>query len=160
MAEIAAHIKLTGPGSRLEKVTVPLEPADWHSFATESVWAERLDDERFRIANVPFLAKGLSLGDVVCASRSPSGFEFVRVEVRGGHSTYRFVLRAGTADGAWLPYWVPLEHVGCTFERATERLVAVDVPPSTNIHDAFRLLEDGERAGVWTFEEGHCGHKV
>jgi hypothetical protein len=21
-------------------------------------------------------------------------------------------------------------------------------------------MEEGERAGVWSFEEGHCGHRV
>lgn len=64
----------------------------------------------------------------------------------------------GALSDAWLAYWLPLENAGCTYERATGRLLAIDVPPLTEIHLAYGLLEAGEQAGVWSFQEGHCGH--
>jgi hypothetical protein len=144
----------------LTKIVVQLDTADWHSYATESLWCQRLPDGGYRLDNVPFLAKGLSCYDVVEARETASGLEVVAVRLRSGHSTYRFVVPPDAPEAAWERYWLPLEQVGCTYERATRRLFAVDVPPETDIHAAFRLLEAGERAGVWTFEEGHCGHPV
>ena len=54
--------------------------------------------------------------------------------------------------------WAPLEDLGCTFEEGT--VLAVDVPPSANIYDVYRLLDAGASAGAWDFEEGHCGHPL
>ena len=45
-------------------------------------------------------------------------------------------------------------------EQATDRLLAIDVPPETDVHAAYALLEKGETDGFWDFEEGHCGHAV
>ena len=78
------------------------------------------------------------------------------VVARGGHSTYRVV---GDAD-RFARRWPTLSAHGCTFERANATLVAIDVPPEAAIHDVYRALEAGERAGDWDFEEGHCGHPV
>ena len=49
-----------------------------------------------------------------------------------------------------------LEGLGCTFEKATARLYAVDVPKESDIDAVYRALEQGEEAGAWEFEEGHC----
>ena len=57
-------------------------------------------------------------------------------------------------------YWRPLRAMGCAFENANDYWIAVDVPSKTDIHRAYALLEKGERDGVWTFEEAHCGHAI
>lgn len=85
---------------------------------------------------------------------------FELVEGRGGHSTYRLFVVGGIADDQWQPFWQPLEEIGCTFEQATPRLFAIDVPPETDIYKAHELLDFGEKAGVWSFEEAHCGHPL
>ncbi len=54
--------------------------------------------------------------------------------------------------------WAPLEALGCTLERATGRLFAVDVPPAADIHEVYDGLAKGAAAGVWDFEEAHVGH--
>jgi Domain of unknown function (DUF4265) len=53
-----------------------------------------------------------------------------------------------------------LEKDGCTFEGAREKLLAVDVPPRADIYGVYALLQRGEDAGAWEFEEGHCGHPL
>ncbi len=144
----------------LVKLTTRLEPSEWYSYVTETLWAEPLEGGSFRILNVPFYAKGLSFGDVVSVQTGEWGREIERVEARGGHSTYRLFLAGDYQTNAWLRYWEPLEGIGCTYERGTERLFAIDVPPGADIHEAYRLLDAGEQAGVWGFEEGDCGHAL
>ncbi len=56
--------------------------------------------------------------------------------------------------------WRRLQELGCTYERANRRLIAIDVPPRTDVYAVYRVLEEGEKAKYWEFEEGHCGHPL
>ncbi len=76
------------------------------------------------------------------------------------NSTYRFFLVSENSQQGFESAWQPLEALKCTYERATDFLLAVDVPPKTDIYEAYEILEQGLEAGVWDFEEGHCGHPL
>ena len=85
------------------------------------------------------------------------------VAVSGGHSTYRIMMpskRGAENNPIFEEYWKPLEEIGCSFEGFDATIIAVDVPPQTDIYKAFNLLQAGEDDGVWSFEEGHCGHQL
>jgi hypothetical protein len=142
------------------KIVVELESDAWHGFQTESLWAVPLGGDTYLVRNVPFYAKGLSHEDTVSAVPGLGVPVVSAVVKRGGHSTYRFILEDGAAEAAWIPFWQPIEEAGCTYERAGTTLFAVDVPPQTDIQRVYKLLEAGEKAGVWGFEEGHCGHQL
>lgn len=147
----------------LVKVYFELDPADQRESASESVWARPLGNDRFRLENSPFLVYGYSFGDVVLGEVAGDGRMVVRgVSFRGGHSTYRLMLIEGlTIDAAdFGAAWRDLETLGCTFEHASGRLLAVDVPPSTDADAVYSVLERGESDGIWEFEEGHCGHPL
>lgn len=125
------------------------------------MWAEPLGRGRYRIRNVPFYAYGISFGDVVrAAGHGADELLMERVEDRSGHSTYRiFVEEEFTPESPEFgQFWQPVEQTGANYERGSDMLLAVDVPPSSNIDRVFQLLTAGESAGVWLFEEGHCGH--
>lgn len=36
--------------------------------------------------------------------------------------------------------------------------MSVDVPPPADMYAVYKALEEGESAGLWEFEEAHCGH--
>lgn len=145
-------------GGDVAKVTFTLEKADWHDHATETLWAEPIGGDRFRLHNVPFYAYGVSYDDTVLAPETDGGRFVQGVSERGGHSTYRiFVSNTETLE-RFPEYWAPLESLGCTLERATERLFAVDVPPEADIYGVYDGLTKGEASGVWDFEEAHVGH--
>jgi hypothetical protein len=103
---------------------------------------------------------GVSHEDVVRASLVDGSLFFDRVERRSGHSTYRFVTMDGIMEDQWAPYWLPLEETGCTYERGGPRLFAVDVPPENDIYRTYELLEAGEKAGVWSFQESPLRQSV
>lgn len=143
--------------SKQRKVVLRLDPDAWHGSATETIWTEWLGENRYLVENSPFYAFGVSYQDVIKAL--PQGDELVydSVLVRGGHSTYRIIKMA---SGDFSTYWGPLQALGCTYEEGPNGLLSVDLPPSTNIRTAYEKLQDGERAGAWEFEEGHCGHAL
>ncbi len=138
------------------KVVFDLERGE-APYETESVWAERVSEGRFRILNSPFFAFGISYEDEVEAAPCGSVFKFVRVVHRSGRSTYRIILQSeNTVKGDdFIKRWEPFHKAGCTFECANQRYIAVDIPPSANVAELYELLERGEEQGVWVFEEGH-----
>jgi hypothetical protein len=145
----------------LSKILVRLPAGSWHGFETETIWAEKVGEDQYRLRNVPFFAKGFAVGDVVATTVDHDGVRVVdRVTIQGGHSTYRMFLTNGTTMGSmrFKEAWDRLAALGCTYERATGHLVAVDVPPHADIQKVYVLLQQAENEGVWEFEEGHCGH--
>lgn len=142
----------------LVKVRFQLEPGAWHGSATETLWAERVDDRRLRLRNVPFYAFGVSVEDVVFAHPAEGIFEFDGVSIRGGHSTYRIIIGKKAETGRVEEWWARLSELGCTYEQGSGGLRAIDVPPSADIRAVYLLLEQAEREGLWDFEEGHCSY--
>jgi hypothetical protein len=145
----------------LVKVAIDLGEGQWHGHVAETMWAAPVADHRYRLDNVPFYALGLSYGDVVVAAPDDDGQLRVRgVLERGGHSTYRVFVTKTVDDPGFSRFWSRLEKLGCSYERATERLLAIDVPRETDIYRTYAVLEEGKKKGVWDFEEGHCGHPL
>lgn len=153
------HHKLS-PVEHLVKVTFELEESDWHDHATETLWAAAVDDKACILRNVPFYIYGVSYGDSVVVEQKGDQRLFRRVYERGGHSTYRIFLVDQKAEDQFETTWSPLDELGCTYERATDYLIAVDVPSEANIYSVYAALENGLAAGFWDFEEGHCGHQI
>jgi len=147
----------------LVKVFFELDDSDWHGYGSESVWAEPISSDRYRLRNTPLFAKGVSFEDVVFVKETEDGFLYKSTSIAAGHSTYRILFDKQVSNDEFQKYWSPLQDLGCTYESADRGamiLFAVDVPPSTDIHEAYRLLNEGEEDGCWGFEEGHCGHTV
>jgi hypothetical protein len=149
------HFSNSGQG--LVKVVLDLSK-DNGPVATESLWAEPIGDSRFKLRNAPFFAYGFSEQDIVKVEERDGNFVVTGSEERGGHSTYRIFLPIETTEEKFTRDWKPLEKLGCTYERANRRLVAIDVPPLADVYAVYAVLENGEKAGLWEFEEGHCGH--
>lgn len=139
------------------KIRVPLPAGSWHGYASEGLWAEPVARDQFRLLNTPFYAKGLSVDDVVAATLAPDGYEFDSVIERSGHSTYRLIPEDKDQVAQGL---MDLQRLRCTWEEGPGGLLAIDVPPESNIHDVYAVLESGSEQGIWDFEEGHVGHDI
>jgi hypothetical protein len=121
----------------------------------ETVWAADIGEGRFQLRNLPFYAFGLALDDIFTVAPSSAGFPMVAdVVERSGHSSYRLFLREGRRDDDFNQAWAPLAAAGCVYEHATSQLIAVDVPPATDLDTAYRLLEAG--LTVWDLEEAYA----
>jgi hypothetical protein len=127
----------------------------------ETMWAEVIGSGRYRLRNLPYLAVGLALDDIVTVKPAETGEWPMLDEVveRSGHSTYRIALQDGQSfEGAFAKAWNPLRHLGCALERFSDRFAGVDVPTETDVDQAYQLLEQGMADGVWWFDEVQVGH--
>jgi hypothetical protein len=162
MSNIGHERKRGGPPlGKLVKILFELEEKRHKDgYATETMWAEEVASGRYRLRNIPFHVYEVSFEDIVFAKYSEGILSFSGVSMRGGHSTYRLFLSENLEQGEFVKLWNPIEKLGCTYEGATKRLLAVDVPPHADIYEVYKCLEKGEAEGVWHFEEGHCGHPL
>lgn len=159
MGDIKDHPKLEAPGEKLVRIVFTLDES-WHGHDGEALWAEPLGEDKYLIRSAPYYVFDVSVEDVVTARANGNDLHFEQVVERGGSSTYRLFVRSGLKDRAFQRYWEPLEILDCNFEEGAGNLIAVDVPPQADIEQVYAFLEEGESAGVWEFEEGHCGHQV
>jgi hypothetical protein len=150
-------VENNGAGGCLNKVVIELR--DDHSEA-ETLWAEALGNGLYRLRNVPILAYGFSEQDVVSTAEIDGRHVVTGTATPGGHSTYRVFLPEPTEDPRFAKIFEPLSKLGCTYERANPRLIGIDVPPEADIYAVYAMLEQGEAAKQWSFEEGHCGHPL
>lgn len=148
------------PMSEQVKIKIPLSGDNLMNADAEWVWAEPRDDGNYTIANVPFLAMGLSYNDVVEAELNDGALIFKGVVQHCGHSTYRIYASAGRSNPAVCALLDRIHRMNCDIEPATEKLLAIDVLPGADIHSIYAVLSDAEEAGVIGFEEGHCGHPM
>jgi Domain of unknown function (DUF4265) len=151
----------------LTRVFFMLDPTDWHGLHTESLWAEPIagahGGDLFVVRNSPFYTRDVSYLDVVRAVPGIHirGLDFVGLMGSRGHSTYRLLLQE--EGGEFDQYWKRLQDLGCTYEWGTViqgTLYSVDVPDTTDIHEVYKILEEGQNDGVWMFDEGRVGHPV
>lgn len=120
------------------KVKVALRDADGD---VETLWADDLGAGRYRLDNVPFFTRGVSLGDIVTATPNAQGLpEITGVVEKSGNRTL-WVLFPEPIDRTH-PFLAFVEAAGCSYEGARASLFAVNVPPHVELERVVRYVED------------------
>jgi len=96
---------------------------------------------------------GVALGDLVSIDVVDEQKWFRAVEERGGHSTIRLVMEDGKANGDFLAEWPRFQVLSCTHQASSDGLYLVDVPNVDKVAEAVAIAIDGERRGLWQYEE-------
>lgn len=139
--------------SETEIVSFPLDDGSY-----ENLHARALGNYTYLLDNSPFYAYDVSYLDEVKVEFIDGRNVFQSVSKRGGHSTYRVKLAIGRTHQDFAASFESLKDIGCTFEGAgvqKRRLYAIDLSPSVDVMEVYRILEDGEDRGLWEFEEAH-----
>jgi hypothetical protein len=140
---------------------------DKDGYPTSKSWEQLLarplaeKDDYFQIKSIPFFLKNISYGDIVKAKTVKNSeiqegeiFEFDAVLDRGGHNTYRLLLRKKHPDD---PQFTENELLkkGLAIEEQDGGFFAVDVPPSVDQQaiDAYLVAES--TSGRWELQDGY-----
>lgn len=136
---------------------LPPDEGEW-----EHLWAAPLDEKLvYRVDSIPLHVFGLASDDVVRARSENGHLTFDSVLRRGGHSTYRIAPVPTASHQRLHDLLGRLQRLGCEMERsASGRLIAIDVPPTTDIYAVYAVLQEGLDDGTWWFDEMHVGHKL
>ncbi|MBD8513368.1 DUF4265 domain-containing protein [Photobacterium sp. GJ3] len=121
---------------------------------TESLWTLP-DGKGFKLDNIPFYVKGVSLGDVVSAEEVDGCLYMKELLEPSGHSTVRIWF---ASDQEVQSVRETLESMGCSSEVSDQpRLIAVDIPPTISYDEIRAYLDEGESNGKWDYEEACLG---
>jgi Domain of unknown function (DUF4265) len=110
----------------------------------ETVWAEPVGPDCYRLDNSPFWAYGVSWLDVVEAHLDEGGqLAFTRVVEKSGHRTVRVIFRPGIDENPEGQAVVDeLGRLGCTYEGMHPGYIAIDIPPSVELMEVADYLTD------------------
>jgi hypothetical protein len=107
----------------------------------ETLWADALGGDLYRLDNSPWFAYNISSGDIVEArSAEPNGLPiFVKTVEKSGVRTIRLLLNP-PADKSRDSQSIldRLCAMGCTYEGAHPGAYAIDIPPSVDL-EAVRI---------------------
>jgi Domain of unknown function (DUF4265) len=113
----------------------------------ETLWAFDLGNDRYRLDNSPFYAYSVSLGDVVYApiDAAEGRPTFKTMLKKSGNRTVRVFfdepVQAGNDSDILLQGLVAM---GCEFEGANPRYVAVTIPPQVELAAVRDYLVENE----------------
>jgi Domain of unknown function (DUF4265) len=116
----------------------------------ETLWAFDLGDSRYRLDNSPFYAYSVSCGDVVLAPLNPDEMRptFESVVEKSGNRTVRLLLDTPAEPGnASDDLLKGLVEMGCDYEGAGPRYIAVNIPPTVELAAVRDYLV--ENASTW-----------
>ena len=97
----------------------------------ETLWAYDLGENLYQLDNTPWYQYGLSWKDVVEAVPQNEGELplFRRVVAKSGYRTLRISLE----EPATAEFLDEIKQLGCGFEGANRRYIAIDVPPEIDL---------------------------
>jgi len=139
------------------KVVVALEQDEegYPPAGYENLWATLVEDGLFRIANIPFFAKSIALGDIVSAISEQGLLCFKEVVRPSGHSTLHLIVYKEAEVSSIIEHFTRL---GCESERShIPGLIALDVPPSVSLATLKQELDSGHAQNRWDYEEACLG---
>ena len=109
----------------------------------ETVWADPLGADRYRVDNSPFWAYGISWHDVIEARPAADGMlTFVRVCEKSGHRTLRLILNPPSDQSAESRAVLDrLISLGASYEGMNHGYLAINIPPNLQLERITDYLE-------------------
>lgn len=106
------------------------------SMEVETLWAEPLGEQVYRIDNSPFYVYSVLWRDEVLAPPSAEGLPtFQRVVSKSGNRTVRVRLDPPYEEGnESAKEMQDLVAIGCSFEGSRNRLMSVNIPPELSLN--------------------------
>ncbi|MBX0335167.1 DUF4265 domain-containing protein [Pontibacter sp. HSC-14F20] len=136
----------------LLKVHIDL-PNHW-GIGGESLWAEPLGNDLYKIENVPFYAYGLNFQDIVRATPDSEDHipEIRELITPSGHRTFRVFFKKHIDRYQQEAILDSMESLSVTYERANNIYVALDMKPEGDYQAVFDQLEEYLEQDILGFE--------
>jgi len=130
------------------------------SIGGESLWAEDLGNNLYRIRNVPFNAYGINFYDTVYAKALSKELKpsILRVHEYNGHKTLRVIFVDESSEEERIARLKKLNEFSAYHENADGTLFSIDVEPDGDYGAVCDLLFEWENNGILSYET--CEVKV
>jgi hypothetical protein len=143
------------------RVRFVLEQDDegWPPAASEDIWAVPLSSEVARVDSIPWFVQNIALDDLIGVRSVGEGRAAYVEKLRwSGNCTLRIVPLADDSEAGIRELVELLSQYNVEIEIIEQfGIVATNVRNSVNVVALKKLLDKGERQGIWTYEEGCVG---
>ena len=143
------------------KMLFPIEPDDdgYPPVAVEGLWVRSLPVGNVVLDNIPFYARGIASGDELSVSVNAKGELWYEQLIKSGGASVFRVHAASDAEIARIRE--ELLDLGIPSEVDSKtRLIALEVPMSSDIRPILNYLVLGQESGRFDFEEGVLRHAL
>lgn len=126
---------------QLEKILFDIEDTN------ESLWAEKVGPNRYRLDNNPIFLYGISYGDIVEAESMPDTtmLRFTRVVEKSGNRTIRIYTESPEIhEEAFKPVLDGLKKLGCDYEGFPPRMISINIPAQVEWESVTAFLNERE----------------
>ncbi len=109
----------------------------------ETLWAIPLGDDLYKLDNSPWLAYGVSWQDIIEATPDENGGlpRFRKVIQKSGNRTLRLILDPPANQSPDAQKILDkITDMGCSYEGANPKFVAVNIPPAVNLRKICDFL--------------------
>jgi hypothetical protein len=136
----------------LVKVHIDL-PNHW-AVGGESLWAEPLGNDLYKIENVPFYAYGLNFQDVVRATPESENkiLEIRELITASDHRTFRVFFKKQIDKAQQEAILDSMINLGISYERANHIYVALNMKPEGGYQAVFDQLDEYSEKEILGFE--------
>ena len=118
-------------------------PEEDGTASVETLWAHDLGSDQYRLDNLPFYAYSVSPQDVVYAPHDPDEGRptFKQVISKSGNRTIRIAFDLPVeSDNVSRHILDLLVALGCGYEGANRKFIAVNIPPDVGLSSVCNLL--------------------
>jgi hypothetical protein len=138
----------------LVKVHISL-PNHW-MIGGESLWAEPIGENTYRLENVPFFAYGLNFRDEVKALPDKDDIlEIGEVIQRSGNKTIRIMFDKSLDKEGQQDYIDAIRALDCSVERWDKTMLAINIRKSADFNQVYDYLDSLCSKEILAFETCH-----
>ncbi|TJZ49885.1 DUF4265 domain-containing protein [Sphingobacterium olei] len=133
-----------------DKVVLTYKDLDG-SFSEEIIWVVKLDDNFYKVNNIPFYAGNLALGDIISVEDDQGILYFDELIAVSGNSTVQIIFFDIKQSKNVIE---DLEQLNCKWESMKEQpYFAVDIPESVDYQKVKDLLDIYVERGCLDYKE-------
>ncbi len=125
----------------MEKILFEIEDAQ------ESLWAEKVGLNRYRLNNNPFFIYGISCDDTVEAEAmaDTAMLRFTKLIGKSGNRTIRvYSERPEIHEDGFIPVLDGIKALGCDYEGFAPRMISINIPPEVDWETVTSFLNQHE----------------
>lgn len=142
------------------KIIFPIDQDEdgYPPYSVETIWAEVIGEKKYKIDNIPFYVRNVSVGDIVLADSSALGLSYVSTTNKSDNSTLRVICYEDDAKTRLLQR---LYNFGCDFEVGVPKdLVAINVPADAKVKALLEYLDAECKGDQLDYEESAARYPV
>lgn len=124
---------------------------DYPPVTEESIWGNEVEENLFKIKNIPFYTKDVSFDDIVSVIVKNENLYYKKTVKSSGNSTIRVIFFDEEKTDECISH---LEEIGCDFEKFSSNFISINIPITLNIEIVLNYLEYLSSKEIADYEYG------